>query len=128
MPAYDYKCPGCDNTFDVQMTFAEYDQHKDQPCPECGTVADRVVGNVAFNLPGDDWPSKNDRVGKQMAANRAAVGRRQKERYGEDAGVKLAPNVEGERTDSWRDAQKLAASKGKDASTYEPMVQREKVA
>jgi len=128
MPMYDYRCPGCSHTFDVQMSFAEYDLHKDQPCPECGTVSARIVGNIAFNLPGDDWPSKNDRVSKQMAENRKKVGIRQRERYGEDAGVRLTPNVEGERTDSWRDAQKLAASKGKDATTYESMVQREKVA
>ena len=43
-----------------------------------------------------------------------------------NVGGSLAPNVDGERVDSWSDAQKLAKSKGKSAESYEPLVQKEK--
>jgi len=39
--------------------------------------------------------------------------------------VTLAPNVDGERTDTWVEARKLAASKGKDPSSYDKMVKKE---
>ncbi len=39
--------------------------------------------------------------------------------------VTLAPNVDGERVDSWSDAQKLAKSKGKNADSYNALVQKE---
>jgi hypothetical protein len=38
----------------------------------------------------------------------------------------LAPNVDGERTDSWSDATKLAKSKGKDTSGYEKYARKER--
>ena len=41
-------------------------------------------------------------------------------------GITLAPNVSGERVESWADAQKLAASKGKDTSSYESLVRKER--
>ena len=40
-------------------------------------------------------------------------------------GMRLAPNVDGERTGTWTEAKKLAESKGKDASSYDPMIKRE---
>lgn len=125
MPRYDYECPACDHPFEVSMTFAEYDLHKPQPCPECGVVGNRVISSVNFTLSGDDWPGKAIRTKGQMLSNRAAAGVRQKERYGSGP-AKLTPNVGGEQTDSWADAQKLAASTGKDATSYDPLVRQER--
>ena len=41
-------------------------------------------------------------------------------------GVSLVPNVGGERTDSWAEAGRLAASQGKDPSGYEAKAKTEK--
>jgi len=40
-------------------------------------------------------------------------------------GMRLAPNVEGERVDTWSEAKRLAESKGKDGSSYDPMIKKE---
>jgi adenosine deaminase len=44
----------------------------------------------------------------------------------EELNVKLAPNVEGERVESWGEAVKLAKSKGKDTTLYEKKAQESK--
>jgi hypothetical protein len=38
----------------------------------------------------------------------------------------LAPNVGGERVDSWSDAKKLATSKGRDTAAYDAKIREEK--
>jgi hypothetical protein len=40
-------------------------------------------------------------------------------------GVRLTPNVDGQRVESWSDATKLASSKGKDTSGYEGLARKE---
>jgi hypothetical protein len=58
-----------------------------------------------------------------MAAKNRRLDAKQRER---PSPVTLAPNVGGEQTDTWAEAQKLAASKGKDTTSYEPLVTKEK--
>jgi hypothetical protein len=60
-----------------------------------------------------------------MAEKNRRLDQKQAERKREAPGVRLAPNVEGERVGSWSEAKKLAESKGKDGSTYEPMIRKE---
>jgi len=50
---------------------------------------------------------------------------RQKDRY-HGTGQKLQPNVDGQPVESWKEAQQLAADKGKISETYTPMVEKEK--
>jgi hypothetical protein len=79
--------------------------------------------NVIFK--GDGWVSKNLRVAGQMADKNKRLDQKQNERKREAPGVKLAPNVDGERVGSWSEAKKLAESQGKDGSTYNAKIREE---
>lgn len=122
MPTYAYKCPQCSHTFDVRKSVAEYESP--EPCPECNTQAEKQITGMRFNLPGDDWPGKNMRIKKQMAAKNARLRKKEEEIKRDAPGVTLAPNVGGERVDSWSEAKKLAESKGKDGSSYDPYIRK----
>lgn len=126
MPTYEYRCPKCEKPFEVFLPMSRYDES--QNCPECGEgPAVRLVsGGAGFILKGDDWASKNNRVKGQMASNRQRAGVRQKEMVRDAPSVTLVPNVAGERTESWSDASKLAASKGKDTAGYDSRAAKEK--
>jgi len=124
LPTYEYRCPKCDAEFERILKFEQY--RDPQECPECGAIADKMVSESSFVLKGDGWPGKELRVKDQMRTRRKKVGQKQKDHVAPKAGMKLAPNVDGECTDTWSEAQRLAKSKGKDASSYEPVVQQEK--
>lgn len=122
MNRYDYKCPECG--------IVEEHMHsmKDDPeikCSNCDTVMERQIGlGGGFSIRGGSasihWKEKRNRLKK-----REELGPKQQERYGHMA-PKPAPNVGGERCDSWSDAQKLAKSKGLNTDSYKPMVEKEK--
>jgi len=124
MPIYDYECLKCEEFFDKVVPLAEYDHP--QVCPTCGEPAQRRVTAPGFILKGDNWPSKAGRIRGQMAKKNARLDIKSEERRHEAPGMTLAPNVGGERVDSWSDAQKLAASQGKDTSSYDPLVRKER--
>lgn len=123
MPIYGYACPSCAHEFDRRLPISQYNEP--QPCPECGTEAKKQISAPNFNLVGDDWPGKANRINSQMAEKNKRLSARQAANHG--APARLVPNVEGERTDSWSDAAKLAKDKGKDTSGYERMAATEKV-
>ena len=124
MPVYEYTCNACEHEFEVTKRITEY--QTPEACPECEGEGRRVIRTpVNFNLPGDGWASKNGRIAKQMARKNQRLKRLTEEQKREQPAVTLSPNVDGERTESWADAQKLAASKGKDASSYDGMVKKE---
>jgi putative FmdB family regulatory protein len=125
MPIYEYTCTACEHTWDARRSVAERDESL--PCPECeiNESMRATVYEMRFNLPGDDWPSKNDRVGKQMASKNTRLSAKEEEMKRDAPGMALAPNVAGERTASWVEAQKLAKSKGLNTESYEPMVRKE---
>jgi len=118
MPIYDFQCQSCQHTFERMLSVAEGGEP--QACPECGSEdSKKLVVPVNFNLPGDNWASKNNRIAGQMRdKNRKLAAKEQEQK---DAGLvpTLVPNVGGERCDSWTDAKKLAKEKGKDTSGYE---------
>jgi len=127
MPTYEYKCPNkkCKvDEFERFLPIAEYDSP--QKCEKCGTLGKKQVSSPGLIFVGDGWASKNNRVAGQMAAKRRRVGEKQTERVRDAPGVRLVPNVNGERTESWADAQKLATAKGKSGASYEPKVRAER--
>jgi hypothetical protein len=104
---------------------ADFDQP--QLCG-CGTQdpAKRVITQpVGFVLRGDGWSGKNIKIKRQMAKRRERLAVKENELKQDGPGVRLAPNVNGERVDSWSDAQKLARSKGRDGSSYDKLVRKE---
>jgi len=118
MPEYAFRCSKCDTGF--FKTLAIVNRNQSQECPDCGAPAEKkIASGVGGVLRGDVWPGKNIRVKKQMAVRRARVGEREHQLKMDGPQFNLAPNVEGERVDSWGDAARLAASKGKDTREYE---------
>ena len=125
MPTYTYHCDACDSPFEKILPMSRHDET--QECPECGEgPARKTIAQVSFILKGDGWTGKNNRINGQMRENRQRAGARQSEMVRDAPSVTLAPNVGGERTDTWADASKLAGSQGKDTSGYEKRAAAEK--
>jgi len=126
MPTYTYECEACEIEFDELVPLKFYQDP--QPCPECETMSKRILGHrfPGTVFKGDSWGTKNGRVAGQMAANRKRAGAKQHELKMDGAIPTLAPNVGGERVNSWSDAAKLAKDKGKDTSGYERLARKGK--
>lgn len=122
MPIYAYHCDDCEKDFDRFLKVADYDQP--QKCEHCNSEnTQKKVVMTNFNLPGDGWASKNLRIKDQMRKKNEKLKAKEKERWG--GKVTLAPNVDGERVESWKDAKSLAKSKGKDTTSYDKKIQKE---
>jgi len=121
MPIYMYECPECEQTFEKELPLSAFDEP--QICPECGTKAKQVVAPTNFVLRGDGWPGKGLRIKSQMKDRRRKSGQKQRDHVG--VGPTLQPNVGGERVDSWSEAKKLAASKGKGTASYDSLIRQE---
>lgn len=126
MPTYEYQCPACGGFFDEFLPMSRSDEP--QNCPECGTAAKKLISLPSFILSGDDWPGKAHKINRQMAEKNRRLDAKQEAKRRDAPVATLAPNVDGERVDSWSEAQKLAASKGKDASSYDSKVRAEQAA
>ena len=124
MPIYEYACDACEGVFDRMLPMSRSDEP--QPCPECAGPTRKRVSLPHVIFKGDDWATKNGRVAAQMREKNRRLDQKQEARKRDAPGVTLAPNVGGERVGSWSEAQKLAASQGKDASTYEKRVKTER--
>ncbi len=125
MPTYNYKCPDCGSAFEGIARISQSSDPK--PCTACGGVAQRAftAPENGFVLNGSDWPGKNLRVRNEMQAKNERLDRKQAILKRERPGLTLAPNVGGERVESWSDATKLAASKKLDTSGYEALARKE---
>ena len=53
MPIYDYACQHCGKTFEEWLRSG--DDAEQQPCPDCGKPAPRVLSNTSFILKGGGW-------------------------------------------------------------------------
>lgn len=126
MPTYTYRCEACEHQFERTLRLTEFDDP--QACPECAAIpAKRIItAPVGFVLRGDGWTGKNLKIKGQMARRRAKLAGKEREIKNDGPGVRLAPNVGGERVDSWAEAKRLAKSKGKDTSSYDGMVRKER--
>lgn len=124
MPTYSYLCEACENSFEMSRPMAE--SGDPQPCPECGGNGKRTIGPTNFILKGDGWPGKNIKISGQMAFKNRVLDKKQNERKREAPGLKLAPNVGGERVDSWTEAKSMAQSQGKNTMSYDAKIREEK--
>jgi len=125
MPFYEYECQTCKSQFEKLLSFSKCDTIQD--CPECQSKeTKKIVSLTSFVLKGDGWPGKNLRIKAQMGEKNRRLDIKQDEQKRDAPVTTLAPNVGGQRVDSWSEAQKLATSQGKDGSTYEPMIRKEK--
>lgn len=115
MPCYNYKCSECETIFEKNVPRKE---HKQLQTCECGGEAIQVIGDVNFVLKGDGWVGKNQTIKGQMADKNRRLDAKSRERRHDAPGVRLAPNVGGERVDTWDDAAKLARSKGLEDKGY----------
>lgn len=127
MPEYAFKCSNEECGTGFFKTLALVNRNEDQACPKCSSPADKVIPEgVGGVLRGDAWPGKNIRVKNQMHERRQRVGEREHVLKMEGPQFNLAPNVGGERVDSWDEAAKLAASQGKDTAEYEKRARQAK--
>lgn len=126
MAIYAYFCqnPACEQTeFDLSLPMSQYDSP--QVCPECNQPAPKLVTAPHVIFAGDDWASKNERVRKQQIDKNKKLDIKMNERKHDAPGVRLAPNVNGERVETWSDAQKLAKASGKNTASYDKLVRKE---
>lgn len=123
MPTYEYVCETCDTPFERFLSISRFDEP--QTCDACGGPGKRCISMPNFVLKGDSWPGKNIKIKGQMETKNRLLTKKQEERK-RDPGVRLAPNVDGERVDSWSEAKKLADSQGKNAASYDAKVREEK--
>lgn len=47
MPIYEYRCPKCENKFELLRSFE--DSSKDAPCPKCGAESKRAISRFSFS-------------------------------------------------------------------------------
>ena len=129
MAIYAYFCqnPECEQAeFDLSLPMSQYDSP--QVCPTCQKPVQKLITAPHVIFAGDDWASKNERVRKQQIDKNKKLDIKMDERRKDAPGVTLAPNVNGERTGTWADAQKLAKSTGKDTGSYDKLVRKETAA
>lgn len=64
MARYDYKCPNCETTFEVEHPMSE---HPEVRCPECGSVANQVFGTAGIVFKGSGFYNTDQRKGSTSA-------------------------------------------------------------
>lgn len=127
MTTYPYECNACEFQFEIQMRMSDYDSKKKPPCPECESEdVSRIFTSPMINFAGDGWSTKNGRIAGQMRDKNKRLASKERDMKGDGMIPQLAPNVGGERVDSWSEAKKLAKSKGKDTSGYEKYARKER--
>lgn len=132
MPTYGYRCPNeeCNELSEDEAPMSSFKEHHPL-CPACATPCNyewvpSVPHAVFKDGPSGSWPSKGERVKKQMQARSEAAGRRQRDHFGE--AKKLIPNYDGKLTGTWQEAQHLAEKERgtPSAATYDKRVAEEK--
>ena len=69
MPIYEYRCGKCGHTFESMESIS--DSKTEKPCPECKSVARRMISAAAFHLKGNGWYTsdyKNKKAPKEAPA------------------------------------------------------------
>lgn len=119
MPYYQYFCTKCDSSQEETASIKDDAFRRFEPsCEACGAVCKYryvpTVPQIALkDGPSGSWPSKGVKYQKYRANRNEEMKRRQLDRYG--APKELISNYGGEITESWREAQNMAAQdKNKD--------------
>jgi putative FmdB family regulatory protein len=62
MPYYDYKCPTCDKTIEIQHRISE---EFECTCPTCKIKMNQLIGTAKVFFVGDGWttPGLHTKVG-----------------------------------------------------------------
>jgi hypothetical protein len=128
MSVYSVECPACREVSQIKRSPKELPELKARGalCPACGQAQASYVfqpGGLQVNFAGGVWSDKNSREKSYRAARAETLGRRQKDNNWTPT---LQPNFQGEQTDSWKEAQSMARSRGSVApETYDNLVRTE---
>lgn len=57
MPWYDYRCDGCDETFEVRRSMSESTEGEPPECPCCGSMETRRLFGTVYAGTGGCEPS-----------------------------------------------------------------------
>ena len=66
MARYDYHCPTCDITFEVEHPMSE---HPKVTCPQCGAEASQVFGASGIVFKGSGFYNTDQRKGATSATS-----------------------------------------------------------
>ena len=124
MPTYEFHCEECEKNFDLMLKLSEFDTP--QICEVCGASMSKVITAPGVVFKGDSWTTKNNRIMGQMREKNKRLKAKENEQKRDGMVPSLAPNVGGERVDSWSEAKKLAKDKGKDTTGYDRYIRKEK--
>ena len=80
MARYDYHCPSCDLTFEVEHPMSE---HPDVACPNCGAPASQVFGASGIVFRGSGFYNTDQRKGTTSATTATSAASKS-----EDSGTK----------------------------------------
>ena len=120
MPTYQFSCK-CGSTEEI---FRGVLETTPVSCPSCGLAMAKDFTPSTIGHMRGSTPSKGYKETRVRKKRNAALGVKQMERYG--TGAKLIPNVDGEETNTWSEASKLAREKGKDVKQFEKLAEQEK--
>ena len=96
MPVYDYKCPECENRFEVKHGFSE----SAPPCPQCGhvdvqrliTTAPTVAGGMLTNA-GDSRRASKDQLQDKWSEETPKLRKKLVDKLGEKTVRENAPSL-----------------------------------
>lgn len=123
---YEFKCDKCGQKENIAIEVRDFERRKNE-VERCGTCGDKSLrysfnaSSVAISFAGDAWADKNYKEKAYRKGRSQYLARRQSEN---NRKPELMPNYKGEVVSSWREAQEAAASEGKRAETYEPLIRR----
>jgi hypothetical protein len=107
MPTYGYQCTSCETIAEHELPISIDQKAQHPPCVNCGDPCNYVwIPSVPQVILKDgasgSWPSKGNRFKQYRQKQSEAVGKRQRDRYGESK--KAIPNYNGQETGTWEEA------------------------
>lgn len=126
MACYDYQCtnPECASVQEETMSISSKDGAVIH-CKVCGALSQYIFtpSLVHMSLKGDGWPSKTIKEKSYRAKRSIHMAQKQRDHVEKPT---LQPNFNGQATGSWADAQTAAHDAGKNHTSYDNLVAKEK--